>query len=124
MPPSPAYNWLCVLCSAANILSHAARHRSSQLNPKLLPNQKIQPKSSDKIPEEARASVPDSVIHKNTTTAVNRENITEDWHASFQPERSSEPVSASAHTPEPVVEEQDNAAAGPLQGEVRNAHQE
>ncbi|KAG5650397.1 hypothetical protein H0H81_012387 [Sphagnurus paluster] len=33
MPPSPAYSWLCVLCSAANILSHAARHKASQIAP-------------------------------------------------------------------------------------------
>ncbi|GLB44245.1 putative ABC1-domain-containing protein [Lyophyllum shimeji] len=31
MPPSPAYSWFCVLCSTANILRHAARHRASQL---------------------------------------------------------------------------------------------
>ncbi|PFH46497.1 hypothetical protein AMATHDRAFT_77645 [Amanita thiersii Skay4041] len=34
MPPSPAYNWFCVLYSAANILSHAAQYRSSQVLPK------------------------------------------------------------------------------------------
>ncbi|KAF5376145.1 hypothetical protein D9615_007657 [Tricholomella constricta] len=33
MPPSPAYNWFCVLCTTANILSHAARHRASQIAP-------------------------------------------------------------------------------------------
>ncbi|KAG6828186.1 hypothetical protein H0H92_008845 [Tricholoma furcatifolium] len=33
MPPSPAYNWFCVLCSAANILSHAAHHRATQAAP-------------------------------------------------------------------------------------------
>lgn len=31
MPPSPAYNLLCVLCSTASILSHAARFRASQV---------------------------------------------------------------------------------------------
>lgn len=31
MPPGPAYNWLCVLSSAADILSHAARIRASQI---------------------------------------------------------------------------------------------
>ncbi|KAJ3494610.1 hypothetical protein NLJ89_g10775 [Agrocybe chaxingu] len=33
MPPGPAYNWFCVLNSAAEILSHAARHRAAQLTP-------------------------------------------------------------------------------------------
>jgi hypothetical protein len=31
MPPSPAYNLLCVLCSTANIVFHAARFRASQI---------------------------------------------------------------------------------------------
>ena len=31
MPPGPAYNWLCVVCSAADILSRAARIRATQL---------------------------------------------------------------------------------------------
>ncbi|KAK0495330.1 ABC1-domain-containing protein [Armillaria luteobubalina] len=31
MPPGPAYNWLCVLSSAADILGHAARVRASQI---------------------------------------------------------------------------------------------
>ncbi|KAG7450996.1 ABC1-domain-containing protein [Guyanagaster necrorhizus] len=31
MPPGPAYNWLCVLSSAADILGHAARIRASQI---------------------------------------------------------------------------------------------
>lgn len=30
MPPGPAYNFLCVLTSAADILSHAARIRAAQ----------------------------------------------------------------------------------------------
>lgn len=30
MPPGPAYNWFCVLYSAAEILSHAARYRAAQ----------------------------------------------------------------------------------------------
>ena len=34
MPPGPAYNWLCVLHSTAEILSHAARHRTTQIIPK------------------------------------------------------------------------------------------
>jgi len=33
MPPGPAFNWFCVLYSAADILSHAARIRASQLSP-------------------------------------------------------------------------------------------
>ncbi|KAK0235722.1 ABC1-domain-containing protein [Armillaria nabsnona] len=31
MPPGPAYNWLCVFSSAADILGHAARIRASQI---------------------------------------------------------------------------------------------
>ncbi|KAF9533987.1 hypothetical protein CPB83DRAFT_782649 [Crepidotus variabilis] len=31
MPPSPVYNWACVLHSTAEILGHAARHRAAQL---------------------------------------------------------------------------------------------
>ena len=34
MPPGPAYNWLCVLHSTAEILSHAARYRASQIVPR------------------------------------------------------------------------------------------
>ncbi|PPR00810.1 hypothetical protein CVT26_012451 [Gymnopilus dilepis] len=34
MPPGPAYNWFCVLYSTAEILSHAARYRATQLTPK------------------------------------------------------------------------------------------
>ena len=34
MPPGPAYNWLCVLYSTAEILSHAARHRATQIVPR------------------------------------------------------------------------------------------
>ena len=34
MPPGPAYNWLCVLHSTAEILSHAARHRAAQIVPR------------------------------------------------------------------------------------------
>ena len=34
MPPGPAYNWLCVLNSTAEILSHAARHRATQIVPR------------------------------------------------------------------------------------------
>ncbi|KAG6901464.1 hypothetical protein C0995_011620 [Termitomyces sp. Mi166 len=33
MPPSPAYNLFCVLCSTVNILSHVTRHRASQVAP-------------------------------------------------------------------------------------------
>jgi len=33
MPPGPAFNWFCVLYSAADILSHTARIRASQLSP-------------------------------------------------------------------------------------------
>lgn len=32
MPPGPAYNWFCVLYSAAEILSHAARYRAAQVS--------------------------------------------------------------------------------------------
>lgn len=31
MPPGPAYNWLCVLYSASEILGNAARYRSAQI---------------------------------------------------------------------------------------------
>jgi hypothetical protein len=31
MPPGPAYNWLCVLHSATEILSLVARHRATQI---------------------------------------------------------------------------------------------
>ena len=34
MPPGPAYNWLCVLHSTVEILSHAARHRATQIVPR------------------------------------------------------------------------------------------
>lgn len=31
MPPGPGYNWLCVLSSATDILTHAAKIRAAQL---------------------------------------------------------------------------------------------
>ena len=31
MPPTPAYNWFCVLYGAAEVLSHAAQYRAGQL---------------------------------------------------------------------------------------------
>ena len=34
MPPGPAYNWLCVLHSISEILSHAARYRATQIAPR------------------------------------------------------------------------------------------
>ena len=34
MPPGPAYNWLCVLHSTAEILSHVARYRATQIAPR------------------------------------------------------------------------------------------
>lgn len=37
MPPGPAYNWLCVVCSAADIISRAARIRATQLAPRSSP---------------------------------------------------------------------------------------
>ncbi|KAF9476631.1 ABC1-domain-containing protein [Pholiota conissans] len=36
MPPGPAYNWLCVLNSTAEILSHAARYKAAQVAPSSL----------------------------------------------------------------------------------------
>ncbi|KAG5724102.1 hypothetical protein E4T56_gene14613, partial [Termitomyces sp. T112] len=33
MPPSPAYNLFCVLCSTVNILSHVVQHRASHVAP-------------------------------------------------------------------------------------------
>lgn len=33
MPPGTAYNWLCVIHGAVDILSHAARHRATQVTP-------------------------------------------------------------------------------------------
>ncbi|KAJ3573488.1 hypothetical protein NP233_g2405 [Leucocoprinus birnbaumii] len=33
MPPSPAYNWLCVLHTTTEILSNIARHKASQIAP-------------------------------------------------------------------------------------------
>jgi hypothetical protein len=33
MPPGSAYNWLCVIHGAVDILSHAARHRANQATP-------------------------------------------------------------------------------------------
>jgi hypothetical protein len=34
MAPSPTFNWLCVFCSAADILAHAAQIRAANLLPK------------------------------------------------------------------------------------------
>lgn len=33
MPPSPAYNWLCVLHTTTKILSNIARHKAAQVAP-------------------------------------------------------------------------------------------
>ena len=36
MPPGPAYNWLCVVHSVAEILAHAGRYRAAQITPSSL----------------------------------------------------------------------------------------
>jgi hypothetical protein len=36
MPPGPAYNWLCVLHSTVEIISHAARYKATQVAPNAL----------------------------------------------------------------------------------------
>lgn len=34
MPPGPAYNWLCVLTSTTEIISHALQYKVAQIAPK------------------------------------------------------------------------------------------
>ncbi|KIL65392.1 hypothetical protein M378DRAFT_526996 [Amanita muscaria Koide BX008] len=34
MPPGPAYNWFCVVYSALNILSHAAKYQAAHMAPR------------------------------------------------------------------------------------------
>ncbi len=36
MPPGPAYNWLCVLNSTIEIISHAAQYKAAQVAPKAI----------------------------------------------------------------------------------------
>ncbi|KJA22615.1 hypothetical protein HYPSUDRAFT_642600 [Hypholoma sublateritium FD-334 SS-4] len=36
MPPGPAYNWLCVLNSTVEIISHAAQYKAAQVAPKAI----------------------------------------------------------------------------------------
>ena len=64
MPPGPAYNWLCVLHSTAEILSHAARHRAAQIVPKSTSS----PLNSRKRQRtEETVDIPVSVDHARST---------------------------------------------------------
>ncbi|RDB23565.1 Atypical kinase COQ8, mitochondrial [Hypsizygus marmoreus] len=66
MPRSPVYSWFCVLCSTANILSHAARYRASQVAPQATTalrkgNHRAELKASSlKTPPFDASSVPSS----------------------------------------------------------------
>jgi aarF domain-containing kinase len=66
MPPGPVYNWLCVVCSAADILSHAARIRTSQLAPR---SSTLPAKNWRKSSESKRKSPDDTTT--NASTDVN-----------------------------------------------------
>jgi aarF domain-containing kinase len=66
MPPGPVYNWLCVVCSAADILSHAARIRASQLAPR---SSTLPAKNWRKSSESKRKSPDDTTT--NASTDVN-----------------------------------------------------
>ena len=64
MPPGSAYNWLCVLHSTAEILSHAARHRAAQIVPKSTSS----PLNSRKLQRtEETVDIPVSVDHARST---------------------------------------------------------
>ncbi|KAG6908124.1 hypothetical protein DXG01_006093 [Tephrocybe rancida] len=100
MPPSPAYSWFCVLCSTANILSHAAHHRVTQVAPQttvwLQYRRDVKPKpqpTSTRPLKPKNASKPEQPEVRNT-------------------------VAASVQSEAPVVEEEraplDNAIVGAI----------
>jgi hypothetical protein len=76
MPPGPVYNWLCVVCSAADILSHAARIRASQLAPRsyTLPPKSRRRPTERKSPDDTTTGA--SNDHFDVATARPRPNIT------------------------------------------------
>ncbi|KAL1708213.1 ABC1-domain-containing protein [Schizophyllum commune] len=76
MPPGPAYNWLCVLAGAADIVANAARIRASQLGATRAAAA-ARPRSADhpddvapSIPSNAQSSVTERVAeHVQSTPA-------------------------------------------------------
>ncbi|KAF9257793.1 hypothetical protein L218DRAFT_85304 [Marasmius fiardii PR-910] len=59
MPPGPAYNWLCVLSSIADIASHAARYRGTQLGRRRLEAAGVG-KRENHVRNQTEAEVPKS----------------------------------------------------------------
>ena len=79
MPPGPAYNFLCVLSSAVNILSHAARIRAAQitvseaaLTSTKRKRQKIGPDHVDKSAENDEASSSSSSVVPDRGDAIRK----------------------------------------------------
>lgn len=65
MPPGPAYNWLCVVCSAADILSRAAHIRATQLAHRSSP---LTAKKQNESPERRLQKSP--LRHLNADTPI------------------------------------------------------
>jgi hypothetical protein len=103
MPPGPAYNWICVVCSAADILSRAARIRASQLAPRSSPliAKKREEGSWQKSPHDTKADT--SVASRNTLEAakvhsIDRTTDTSVEHSAFSREMQVPPSLAIAST--------------------------
>ncbi|KAF8958587.1 ABC1 family-domain-containing protein [Flammula alnicola] len=84
MPPGPAYNWFCVLYSAAEILSHAARYRATQLTPKAVASY-ASPRKRKRTDAPFGSSV-EGVIEDATTTRQTLQDAVEDKKSSVTSE--------------------------------------
>ena len=76
MPPGPAYNWLCVLNSTIEIISHAAQYKAAQVAPKAIGSYVIRPRKRRRTDDFADA-------HENDS-----EGFLRDGHGSVKFERS------------------------------------
>jgi len=71
MPPGPAYNWFCVLYSAGEILSHAARYRAAQVIPR---NPVAYTNSRKRRRTEEPVEIPIDVVVKDVPTKSPNDN--------------------------------------------------
>ena len=79
MPPGPAYNWLCVVHSVAEILAHAARYRAAQLSPSSLSTahasvtRKKRPGDELKASEKEKIKPVDAFLSEGLGSTTSRE---------------------------------------------------
>jgi len=75
MPPGPAFNWLCVLHSAAEILGHAARYRVAQ--------SPLKPASSPRKRRREDEPVPTPLPHTDEATACSPQKLDDGSYRNF-----------------------------------------